>query len=298
MKTILLPQNEQLHNHFFINDEIGILHAHPNIYGDILNKVSPPFIINDHRMGIVLNGTATVNLNLVDHDFHAGTFAFLTPGTIIHPKTFSDDFILYGIAIFNSFTMPFTADATPQILNGYLHDIILPAQQSELITARHILDTLWHLTRSDDYPQAVASSLISSLIHLFNNLYISHGSKKSDANSRYQTVFDRFIQLVNQHCHKQHHIAYYADRMCLTERYLSSIISQTTGMSAKEWIDRALVMRIKVDLIHTDKPVCRIADELHFDSPSFFSRYFKRLTGVTPGEFRAGRGNDMQTGVQ
>lgn len=104
--------------------------------------------------------------------------------------------------------------------------------------------------------------------------------------SREQTIFDRFIQLVNQHCAEQHQIGYYADRMCLTERYLSTIIRQTSGVTAKEWIDRALITRIKVELMHTGKSIAQIADELHFPNPSFFSKYFKRITNLTPLEYK------------
>ena len=74
--------------------------------------------------------------------------------------------------------------------------------------------------------------------------------------------------------------------MCLTERYLSTIIRQTSGVTAKEWIDRALITRIKVELMHTNKPIAQIADELHVPNPSFFSKYFKRETGMPPGEYR------------
>ncbi|MBQ1611142.1 MAG: AraC family transcriptional regulator [Muribaculaceae bacterium] len=104
--------------------------------------------------------------------------------------------------------------------------------------------------------------------------------------SREQTVLDRFLQLVNEHCSEEHQIGYYARRMCLTERYLSTVIRQASGTTAKDWIDRALVMRIKAELRHSSKSAATIADEMHFPNASFFSKYFKRLTGMTPVEYR------------
>ena len=74
--------------------------------------------------------------------------------------------------------------------------------------------------------------------------------------------------------------------MCLTERYLSTIIRQTSGVTAKEWIDRAIITRIKVELKHTDKSVARISDDMNFPNPSFFSKYFKRFTKQTPLEYK------------
>jgi len=63
-------------------------------------------------------------------------------------------------------------------------------------------------------------------------------------------------------------------------------VRQASGITAKEWIDRAIVTRIKVELRHTDKPVAQISDEMGFPNPSFFSKYFKRLTGITPAAFK------------
>ena len=66
--------------------------------------------------------------------------------------------------------------------------------------------------------------------------------------SREQTIFNRFIYLVNQHATHEHQISFYADKMCLTQLYLGTVIRQTSGTTAKEWIDRALIAYIKIEL--------------------------------------------------
>lgn len=120
----------------------------------------------------------------------------------------------------------------------------------------------------------------------YDHLFHKYSDMQAASRSREQTIFDRFIQLAGQHCAEQHQIGYYADRLCLTERYLNTIIRQTSGITAKEWIDRALITRIKIELRHTDKPATQIAEEMHFANPSFFSKYFRRLTGMTPLEYK------------
>ncbi|WP_226943520.1 helix-turn-helix domain-containing protein [Pseudoprevotella muciniphila] len=77
--------------------------------------------------------------------------------------------------------------------------------------------------------------------------------------------------------------------MFLAERYLGTIIRQTSGVTAKEWIDRSILSRIKVDLRHTTKTVAQISEEMNFPNPSFFNKYFKRLTGTTPLHFRTSK---------
>ena len=94
---------------------------------------------------------------------------------------------------------------------------------------------------------------------------------------------------MNSHVRKEHKLGYYADRMCLTQRYLGSVVREVSGATAKEWIDRALVTEAKVALKHSDKSVAQIAEDLYFPSPSFFSKYFRRLTGLTPAEYREGK---------
>ena len=83
-----------------------------------------------------------------------------------------------------------------------------------------------------------------------------------------------------------HTIDFYASRLCLTPRYMSTIIRQVSGKSAKQWIDDALVTRIKIELKHTDKPVARICDDMNFPNPSFLTKFFKRMTGQTPSQYR------------
>ena len=99
-------------------------------------------------------------------------------------------------------------------------------------------------------------------------------------------IFNRFLQLVNDYCHNERHLSFYAGRICVTERYLSTVIRQTSGITAKEWIDRAVITAAKVMLKHSDMQIAEITERLNFSTPSFFCKYFKRLTGETPQEYR------------
>ena len=149
------------------------------------------------------------------------------------------------------------------------------------------MDTIWHIVHADDnYHRPTVTALVAALMHHYDHLFHLQYDQQTSSRSREQTIFNRFIQLVTQHCAEHHQISYYAQRMCLTERYLSTIIRQASGSTAKDWIDRALINRIKVELRHTDKSAAQIAEEMHFANPSFFSKYFRRLTGMTPKEYK------------
>ena len=286
MRDIPTPHLSQIRDHIFLNGELGMVHADPTVF-KLLMRQKPPFVINDHRMGIIVSGEADINFNLQDRHLKAGTLVYIGPGTIIHPKQLSADLRIFGIGLFTNFPMLFAQGQMPSAFNGQVRDFQLPASEGDISTARHILDTIWHSVHADNnYHRPTVTALVTALMHHYDHLFHRQYDQLASSRSREQTIFDRFIQLVTQHCAEHHHIGYYAERMCLTERYLTTVVRQASGTTAKEWIDRALINRIKAELRHTDKPAAQIAEEMHFANPSFFSKYFRRLTGMTPKEFK------------
>lgn len=287
MRDILEPHLSQIHENIYLSQELAIIHGDPRAFRLVLRQ-QPPFAINDHRLGIILQGEVRVNVNLVDKVFSKGMLVFIGPGTIISPVRFSEDLQIYGIGLSPDFPMPFAAGQMPSAFNGQVRDFQLRVKEEDIITARLMVDTIWHLAHQPDYNRQTMSSLVGALMYHYDGLYRQHTDQQQNTQSREQSIFDRFIYLVNQHAVKEHQIGFYADKMCLTERYLGTVIRQASGTTAKEWIDLALITRIKVELRHTDKSVTQIAEEMNFPNPSFFSKYFKRLTNMTPAEFREG----------
>lgn len=285
MRDILTPHLALISENIVFNGEVGMVHGDHTVFS-LLMRQKPPFTINDHRFGIILSGEARINFNLQDRHVTAGTLVYIGPGTIINPIRLSDDLRIYGMALFADFPMPFAQGQMPPAFNGQVRDFQLSVSEGYISTARHILDTIWHVVHSESYDRPVVTALVAALMHHYDHLFRQQTDIQAATRSREQTIFDRFIQLVNQHCRQQHQIGYYADRLCLTERYLGTVIRQTSGVTAKEWIDRAIVARIKVELRHTSKTITQISDEMNFPNPSFFNKYFKRLTGMPPAEFR------------
>ena len=285
MRDILTPHLAQISKNIFFNGELGMIHGDHTVFS-LLMRHKPPFTINDHRFGMIINGEAHINFNLQDRHVTAGTLVYLGPGTIINPIRLSDDLLIFGIGLFTDFPMPFAQGQMPSAFNGQVRDFQLPVGEADISTARHILDTIWHIVHTEDYHRPTVTALVAALMHHYDHLFRLQTDIQAVSRSREQTIFDRFISLVNQYCCEHHQIGYYAERMCLTERYLTTVIRQTSGTTAKDWIDRALITRSKIELRHTDKPAAQIAEEMHFANPSFFSKYFHRLTGLTPLKYK------------
>ena len=288
MRDIFKDNFSQISKNVFFSNELAMIHGDPMVFRLIVQQ-QPPFVINDHRLGMITRGEGLVNFNLVDRHLSAGTLIYIGPGTIIHPIRFSDDLEIQGIVLFADFPMPFAQDQFPSAFNGQVRDFQLPVSADDLQTVRNILETLWHLVHQPDNHRPTVSSLVAALMHHYDHLFHQQVDTLAATRSREQTIFDRFIKLVNQHCREHHKIAYYADRMCLTERYLGTVVRQTSGTTAKDWIDRALITQTKVLLRHSNHSVLQISEELNFPNPAFFSKYFKRLTNMTPKEYRENR---------
>lgn len=106
-----------------------------------------------------------------------------------------------------------------------------------------------------------------------------------DVNRQWRLVTD-FFRLLDKHCVETRDVRFYADKLCITTSYLNKLCRKVLHASPKEMIDRLVVSEIKACLINTDWSVKRIAEELHFEDASYLCRYFRRLTGMSPIDYR------------
>lgn len=272
---------------FFVQSDIALAMGMSQMFKK-LAKAGQPLIIQDFRCGYVQRGELRSIINLVEHRLPAGTLAFLTPGSIIQPFSISDDFEIVGMAVSDEVIRLALGQRLPDIFSGKAKDGQLPVDGKEVALLHEMYQLLWNVVHAETARREVVLNLVAAIAHEFDSLFSQSTSTRNASPSTQKNILNHFIRLVNEHCNEQHQMAFYADRMCLTERYLGSVVRQTSGITAKQWIDRALVTSAKVMLKHTDHQVTRISDDLHFPNVSFFCKYFKRLTGLSPQEYREG----------
>ena len=290
LSSIAGPHEEDMRDYFFLNPEMGMVRSGPKVFRMITSHLSPPFIIDDHRFGIVTQGEATVTINLQEKKLRAGTMAFLAPGSIITDIHFSPDFDVRGLALFASYPLPFPADRLPGIFNGEARDFQCPTGSvPHLLDITHrLMDLIWLMITSQESPdRTTLNSLIATLMSHYDSVY--HACERIPSYSREQTIYDRFIYLVSRYAKQEHQLRFYADKMCLTERYLGSVVRQVSGLTAKQWIDKSLIACLQAELRHSDKTLAQLADEMNFPNTSFLCKYFKRLTTLSPLAYRNGR---------
>jgi len=101
------------------------------------------------------------------------------------------------------------------------------------------------------------------------------------------SIFQRFLQLAEFNCMEHREVEYYAGELFITPKYLSEICKKSSGKNASEWIQNYATTRLILLLRNENLTFTNIADAMNFSSQSFFSRYVKKVLGVTPGEYRA-----------
>lgn len=110
----------------------------------------------------------------------------------------------------------------------------------------------------------------------------------SNTDRGWKVVMD-FYKLLSKHGREKRDVQFYAGKLCITTTYLYKICRKVLNSSPKEEIDRQTVSEIKTYLANTDLSIKRIAEELHFEDASYLCRYFRRLTGVSPADYRGNR---------
>lgn len=104
--------------------------------------------------------------------------------------------------------------------------------------------------------------------------------------SQKEVYFHSFMQEVQQHFHEERSLKFYASKLHLTPKYLTTIIKQVSNKTASEWIDEYVIMEAKNLLKYTDLSIQQVSYRLNFSSQSFFGTYFRRRTGISPSEYK------------
>ena len=103
---------------------------------------------------------------------------------------------------------------------------------------------------------------------------------------RVRELFNRFMMLMERDYKQSRDVNYYANLMHITSKYLTNIVRQVTGHTPKTIIDQYVILQLKMQLQRTSQSIKEIAWEYHFTDVSFFCRYFKKHTGLTPQKVR------------
>jgi AraC-like DNA-binding protein len=115
----------------------------------------------------------------------------------------------------------------------------------------------------------------------------AHIYKETEQSTQTTQVMSDFLALLERGDYREHRdIAYYADLLCVTPKYLSEVSKKSSGMGANFWINRFTILEISRLLRDKTISFTEITDMFNFSSTSYFSRYVQNNLGVSPSAYR------------
>lgn len=132
----------------------------------------------------------------------------------------------------------------------------------------------------------VVQSLLAAMIYDLSNTIYDMQNTGDRRNVRAETIFTRFIEMLEQNFRSERRVGWYAKQLCITPKYLSETVKSVSQRTPNEWIDDYVTLEIRVLLKNTPHSIKEIADMLCFPNQSFFGKYFKEHVGMSPSEYR------------
>lgn len=148
------------------------------------------------------------------------------------------------------------------------------------------LSTLFELLSVEIYYPNPNLGVCYSLLQAGLQKIFSSSKELNKGINRSAEITFNFKELVYKHYMQHKTILFYAAELAVSENYLHRCIKETIGESPKEWINKVSILQSQLLLQDLSKSISEIAFELNYGDPSYFGRLFKKVTGVTPSEYR------------
>ncbi len=262
----------------------------------VLDLLRYPVRFDGYIIFFLRKGSFKLDVNLNTYEVGERTLLVTVPASIVRISSFNPDaelrFVLISRDFMNSIPVDFVKVYRDSIRLWNTPCITLAEEELQLLEKYFLLAR--EILASPRLPsrREILGSLLTSVTYLSMDVWTRQLSVSRDterySSARANLLFERFIALVTEHHVSERGMAFYADKLCLTPKYLSKVIKQATGRSAPDWIDAFVILEAKNLLKYSDKSIKEIVFALHFPNQSVFYKYFKAHTGLTPSEYRKG----------
>lgn len=212
------------------------------------------------------------------------------PNSIINYSYASPDLSISYITFSNAFFQEATVRLDPSFFHFLKENpvVTLPVERTRTINGLIIaLEDLYKDKENCFRLQILRNYIQSFLLDIYDKTHRIFEQNRPEGISRQEELFKRFIQLIHKHCLNQREVSFYAQKMFITPRYLSAHCADRCRRDGKKHASTSMsYIEIKVLLESTDLSIQEIANRLQFPDQSFFGRYFKKHTGISPQYYR------------
>ena len=254
----------------------------------IFSTFQYPFKTDVTAAVICIKGTMTGSIDLKPYTTAGTCLVTILPGQILEYESISEDFIGLFIIMSSKFTDSLMLNANERLpLSLSIRDNPIISLSDEalegVITYFEMLKKVVQV-KEHPYLLEVAQHLTLAFFYGISEYFHNFTDKKKKTHQ--EILVEKFLQLVQTYHKEQRGLEFYADKLCLTPKHLSKVVREISGKPANDWIDEHVVLIAKALLKSTNMTIQQISDELNFPSQSFFGKYFKRITGMSPREYK------------
>ncbi|MDH7913879.1 helix-turn-helix domain-containing protein [Winogradskyella sp. SYSU M77433] len=176
-------------------------------------------------------------------------------------------------------------------VNALLHSRVNPIKiiqnkkvQQKIISNFKVVNQRYLNKTHKFYEEALSLQLKLFVLEMWNTFANEYESKKHTRQTN--AIYEGFITLLHKHSMQQREVQFYSNQLHITPKYLNQICKSISDLTASAWIQRYVRERLIILLEDKSLNISEIADEMEFSSRSFFTRYAKKILGVTPTEYR------------
>lgn len=289
-----LPQLETIEGVSSISNELLIFSfSDIKSYVQKINPFHNEAISKPHKFDFFLvayhkAGSAILEIDMEKYDLsEPANIIRLLPGQIVAFNNTSPDFDVDVVIMSKSFVdnlLVFANGSVPFSFDKRLNAVVRIGEREKMASMfiraiRHILDE----NAENPYKSKIVQHVLMAIFYSSENLSRTEVEKPR---TNADILSKEFLALVKEHFREERQLKFYADKMCITPRYLSRVVKECTQFSAADWIERFVVLEARALLKSTNMTVQQISDELNFPSQTFFGKYFKRRVGLSPKEYR------------
>ncbi len=276
------PDPKQINNDYLIGHGESTLHV-----------FRYPFRIDAFIIGVCTGGEAVISTNLSRYRLEENTLFIFGPNNIIQQHE-QQGLSSYILALSRDFMQRIHVDLKkmmPLLLRIAEQPVIgITGEQSRML-GRYIATIEEELRKPRrPFSEEIVGGLIAVALYQIGNLLDAHFSRTHDGpavKDRAEEYFKRFMMLLGEHYRQERSVGFYARELCITPKYLTTVIKRVSGRSASEWIDSYVILEAKTLLKFSDMSIQEIAYYLNFPNQSFFGSYFKRNAGLSPSRYKA-----------
>lgn len=236
------------------------------------------------------NGSASGTVNLRNYQVEKGGFIIILPGQIIARSELSRDFqgkiLLMSRFFTDSLDIGRTLTLTSRIVNMPYYQF--PADAIDIVRAYFTSCNAMIRNHSDDDTIREVLRLLSRAFFLGTSQMLT-GRDGVPPVGPYSKLTEEFLTAVESNYKTSRQVSYYARLLGKSEKYLSRHIKEDTGRNASDWIDKCVIMDAEAQLQSRQKSIREISESLGFPSQSFFGKYFKRVAGMSPKDYKEGK---------